>query len=529
MAGITDHYLRGEALKFFGAHPDREDDRRRAVQRAVRPLAPAVADVLEQQNARYVQSPARDAHLAALRAGAAAVVTGQQVGLFLGPLYTLYKAAAAVVDARALAAQTGEKVVPVFWLQSEDHDLPEIARCVAPPLHDEPLELQLPASPDDRLSVACCALPAEVETQLEALEDHLSHHAHAGSHLALLRRHYRPGVCWVDAFAGVIAELFADEGLVLVDPRDPALARHTATVHRTAIVEAASLSQRLQQRVDELTAAGYAASVHIRPGSPLSFFHPEGPRGPRYRLEPSETGFGEVGGTGTHTQDELLAWLEREPLRFSTSALLRPILQDTLLPTAAYVGGPGEIAYFAQLAPLFEAFKLPMPLVVPRARLRIIEPRTRRLMERLQLRPDDAALPEEVLLAMCHGHDASLPTADALSSRLLAGFEQSLSELGEPAAAQLPALARSLERTRKTVAYAVSRFARNYERARLRRDEGLVSDVRRFKALLHPEGGPQERCHGLSWYAAKWGDRALVEAVLAAIVPFDSTLKDLEP
>lgn len=528
MAGITDHYLKGEALKFFGAHPDREDDRRRAVRRAVRPLAPAVADVLEQQNARYVKSPAREAHLADLRAGAAAVVTGQQVGLFLGPLYTLYKAAAAIVDAKALAALTGEKVVPVFWLQSEDHDLPEIARCVSPPLHDEALELRLPASPDDRLSVACCTLPAAVEEQLEALEDHLSHHAFAADHLALLRRHYRPGAGWVSAFAGVIAELFAEEGLVLVDPRDPALARHTASVHRTAIVEADRISQALQRRVDELKSAGFAASVHVRPGSPLSFFHPTGERGPRFRLEPDDAGFREIGGAGTHTREELLAVLEREPLRFSTSALLRPILQDTLLPTAAYVGGPGEIAYFAQLAPLYEIFSLPMPLVVPRARLRIIESRTRRLMERLQLGPDDAALPEEVLLAMCHGHDASLPSAETLSTKLLAGFEQTLNELAGPVAGQVPTLGRSLERTRGTVKYAVSRFVRNYERARLRRDEGLVSDVRRLAALLHPEGGPQERCHGLSWYAAKWGDRALVEAVLESIVPFDPSLKDLE-
>src|SRR5439155_1167303 len=216
----------------------------------------------------------------------AAVVTGQQVGLFLGPLYTIYKAATAVVVARVLAAETGSPVVPVFWLQTEDHDLVEIASCSVPGV-GACETIAAPIAAENRISIAHHRLPAEIAGCLDQLEDALGDGSLAQAHLERLRRHYRPGVPWSAAFAGVLAAL--------------------------------------------------------------------------------------------------LAALRDEPRRFSTSALLRPIVQDTLLPTVAYVGGPSEVAYFAQLGPLYRAFDRTPPLVVPRARFRITDGRTRRLLDRLGL------------------------------------------------------------------------------------------------------------------------------------------------
>lgn len=529
MASITAKYLENDARAFFDSHPSDVQDQQRAVLRAARALDPATAEALTRQNARYLPSPARDAHLQALAEGAAAVVTGQQVGLFLGPLYTLYKAASAIQVAKSLSTLTGKPVVPVFWLQSEDHDLPEISRSVSPRLHGGVLDLRLPASSTDRVSVAHLTFAEELDHQLESLEDELSQLANGQEHLELIRRHYRVGAGWVEAFAGVLAELFADEGLVLVDPRDPRLARQAAPLHRRALEEASTISQALRKRVDALEEAGFSAAVHVRPDAPLSFFHPDGARGPRYRLEATESGFREIGGGGVHSLPKLLETLANEPLRFSTSALLRPIVQDTLLPTAAYVGGPGEIAYFAQLAPLYEHFGMPMPLLVPRARLRIVEPRTRRLLERLQVSPDDAARSEDELLALCATGEPNLPAPEEISARLLASFEQSFRETDASLRPSLPTLGRALDKTRATVEFAVSKLAANYAKARLRHDAGRTADVRRLQTLLHPENGPQERCFGFSYYAAKWGDRALVEAVLDAVVPFDPALKDLEP
>jgi bacillithiol biosynthesis cysteine-adding enzyme BshC len=522
--GIADAYRSGRARAFFGGHYAEAADRSDAVARAVRPLAPAVADALEAQNARLAPSAARDAHLRLLRDGAAAVVTGQQMGLFLGPLFTLYKAASAVAVARALAAETGRPVVPVFWLQTEDHDLPEIAVCHVPCPSGEPLALRVPASRDDRRSVAHRTLPEDVRTCLAALAAALRSLPAAEPHLARLARHYRPGARWGDAFGGLLAELFADEGLVLVDPRDPALGRAAAPIHRRAIVEADAIAAALLERARALEAAGFATAVHVRAGAPLSFFHPDGPAGPRYRLVPGRGGFAEVGGGRVHEPPAILTALDAEPLCASASALLRPIVQDVLLPTAAYVGGPAEVAYFAQLAPLYAAWELPTPLVVARSSLRILEEKTVRLLARLRLQPDDVARPEDDLLAACV---TAAPGVDEEVRALRQSFDAALDALRPSLEGAGPGMPAAIAKTRATVRIALTRLAERGARARAHRDQRLVGDVRRLQSWLCPGGVPQERFYGLSYFAARYGERSFVERVLAAVSPFDPTPRDL--
>lgn len=522
---LFEAYLRGEADAFFRAHPRDPEARLRSVRRAVRPLSTRVADALEEQNAHFARSPARDLHLQYLRSGSAAVVTGQQVGLFLGPLFTIYKAATAIRTARALAEASGEKVVPIFWLQTEDHDLPEIASCTVP-RGGEPEQLCVASSAQDRTSIAHRLLPQEIERCHERLGEILGSLPGAHEHLDRLERAYRPGASWSGAFAEVLAALFAEEGLVLVDPRTPALASEAAPIHHRNLVHADLLSQALLDRSAALDAAGFSSAVHIRPGAPLSFFHPQGIEGPRYRLEAGDGVFLEVGGEGRHTTEELIAALEREPRLFSTSALLRPIVQDSILPTAAYVGGPGEIAYFAQLQPLYEAFDLEMPLIVPRTRMRVVEERTAKLLSRLGVGAGDATLEDDALLAKARQGE---PGALDLHGVLLEPFERKLEELSDAIASAGPGLGSALEKTGATVRMAVSKLAEKYEKALLRQDESLVEDVRRLKQALFPGGQPQERVHGLPYYAARHGERAFLQAVLAAAEPFDFSPKDLLP
>ncbi|HLL83253.1 MAG TPA: bacillithiol biosynthesis BshC, partial [Longimicrobium sp.] len=388
-----------------------------------------------------------------------------------------------------------------------------------------------PVAADNRVPVAHCRLPAEVDACLHELRGLLGHLPHAEEHLERLGRTYRSGAPWVAAFAGLLAELFAHTGLLLLDPRDPALAEVAAPLHRRALLDAGPLSRALLERVGVLEQGGFEVSIHVREDAPLSFFQPGSVDGARYRLEPAPGGYREVGGgPQVHSTDALLRALEQEPLRFSTSALLRPLLQDTLLPTAAYVGGPGEIAYFAQLAPLYAAFERPMPLVVPRARFRVVDAKAEELLARLGLSPEDATRDEAELLrrrANTDGSAASSP--EAVERQALAGFEAALSAALAGAPLASPGFERAVGHARAKVRQAVARLRRKHEQALLHRDTRLVEDVRRLKALLHPEGVPQERFYGLSAFAARSGERALVDAVLAAVSPFDPRLKDLRP
>ena len=503
------------------------DDRRAALGRAARPVSPALLRALVAQNGRLAPSPAREANLAALAAGAPAVVTGQQVGLFLGPLFTLYKAASAIRVARALAVESGRPVVPVFWLQTEDHDLPEIATIRVARPQGEPLALSLPASASDRTSVAHATLPGEVVALLDALRAEIGHLPHGAAHCERLARHYRPGAGWAEAFAGLLAELFADEGLVLLDPRDPAIAALAAPVHAHALREAGPIAAALEARAAELAAAGRGPQVPIRAGAPLSFFHPHGATGPRYRLEPDGTGYATAGGGTRHAVEELLAALEADPLSFSSSALLRPIVQDTLLPTAAYVGGPAEVAYFAQLGPLYEVFGLPLPLVVPRARFRVVDEKTGQLLDRLGLVPADAERPEgELLSRLQGGADAARASAE-IETALASPFEQALRALAPRLEAAGQGLDAAIEKTAASVRGSVQKLAAKYQAALLHRDAARVEELRRVQRMLHPGGIPQERVFGLATFAARFGEREFIARVLDTIDPFDPTLKDI--
>jgi len=394
--------------------------------------------------------------------------------------------------------------VPVFWLQTEDHDLPEIAVChVASPAG----ALTVPVPSANRISIAHCTLPEEVTECVAQLRTALGTLPHAEAYLARLARSYRPGTGWAEAFAEVLAELFAADGLVLIDPRDPTLAGVAASVHRRALTDATPIAAALISQTETLQAAGFAAAVHVRPDAPLPFYHPRGAAGPRYRLAPVSGGFAEVGGDGVHASDALLTALEAEPLRCSTSALLRPIVQDTLLPTAAYVAGPGEVAYFAQLAPLYAAYELPMPLVVPRARLRVLEQRTTRLLNRLALTADDAQRSEDDMLALARPADR-VPFDRAVFARMLLDpFNAQLDAVWAQRPPLAPGCDTALEKTRTTVERAVMKLAAKVESARLHADHALVEEVRSVKQLLYPNGVPQERVHGLPYYAARYGDR----------------------
>ena len=506
-----------------GPWPSECCTRARVVARTVRALAPDAHRALVAQNAGLAPSPARDAHLAALAAGAAAVVTGQQVGLFLGPLYTLYKAASAIVVARTLAAETGAPVVPVFWLQTEDHDLAEIATCGVPVAGGCEM-VGVPIDAASRISIEHCVLPVEVDGCVDQLAEVLGEGPLARTHVERLRRHYRAGVSWAAAFAGLLAELFAPEGLVMIDPRDPALAALTAPIHARAIEAAAPIAEALGARCRELEATGARVPVHVRPGAPLSFFHPGGASGPRVRLEPAGDGFAEVGSGRVHARAALLAALREDPRQFSTSALLRPIVQDELLPTVAYVGGPSEVAYFAQLAPVYRAFERIPPFAVPRARFRVTDPRTRKLLARLGWTVGDAEQPEAALLARSRPPG---PDAAEIAARLLAPFAAAHAQLAVELAAAGPVVARALAKTRGSVERSVGKLAARTERVQLYADAERVAAVRRLRGMLAPDGAPQERVLGLPGLAARVGDRVLIDRVLAAIDPFDASLQEL--
>lgn len=497
MSAFSPAFLRGDAQ----ATAFLPDDFRRAASRAAavrlagnRRVSTPVLAALTAQNARWPSAERARALQSLGVAGSVAVVTGQQVGLFLGPLFTLYKAATAVETARALSAETGVACVPVFWLQSEDHDFAEINHVSVHGREGAVTRLELNSPHVARASVSTVALGGGVSLSLAALRSVLDGLSHAEQVCALFERHYRPEASWVTAFAGVLAELFPE--LVLLDPRDEAIAAAVRPIHDRALSQQAAICEALTAREHALESAGFDVQVPVR-DAPLTFVHPSGRDGPRYRGATCDLA---------------------DPLCVSSSALLRPIIQDTLLPTAAMICGPGELNYFAQLAPLYAHFDLPMPMVMPRARFRAVEPRARALLAELGLSSADVERPRDELLKRVV-RPAAGPTSAELEARLVAAVDAVLRDVSGVEDAVL--------RTQRTVARAAERFALRHQRAQLTRDGVLVARVDRLQQALFPGQAPQERVLGLAGFAARCGLDELMRAVRDAITPFGVEVKEL--
>src|SRR5579871_104708 len=540
--GFSSSYLAGEAIArtFLPLDFRSGDDRRARTRAAAARRAPAeLLAVLRAQQASLPASPARARNLEALAAGGTAVVvTGQQVGLFLGPLYAFYKAASAVAVARALAEESSVRCVPLFWLQTEDHDYAEIAATTVAGAGGRPVALALPPEPEAeaRVSIAHRRLPAEVAGLLDALGDLLGPGPAAQETLALLRAHYRAGRPLAAAFGGLLAELFSDEGLLVLDPRTAPIAALAAPLYRQALDGAAEIERRLEARRAGLAEAGFEEQIPTRPGCALVFGHRDSATGPRYRLQPparpGETAgdsWGLAGCSARWSRAELADALERDPLRFSTSALLRPLVQDTLLPTAAYVGGPAEVSYFAQAAPLYEHFRVAMPVIVPRASFRYVDPHTQRRLGELGLRADDLARAKTDLVTL-------LPRVAAPgAARVAAQITPAVDQIAATVAALDPRdrnLTRAAERTRAHVARALERLATRYARKLAEREGVALARLARIRDALLPGGAPQERVYGWPSLAGRIGPaelKALVFARLADAGPFAAGLRELQP
>ncbi|MEN0060727.1 MAG: bacillithiol biosynthesis cysteine-adding enzyme BshC [Myxococcota bacterium] len=512
---LTAAWLAGEdqALRWLPAAFRDPTARRETVARAAtRSVHPAVVGAVETRT--DAQARNRD-QLA--RTGSVCVVTGQQAGLFGGPLYTLFKAAGAIRHAQVLEATTGTPCVPVFWLQSEDHDFDEIATAAVVDAASERQVIAVPSTLERRRSVGARSIGPAATQAIEQLDRAIRELPHGPTTITRIRKAYAPDQTWTGAFAELMQDLFAPHGLLIVDPRDLRVQQAARPLHEQAVTEAATLAQRARQWSEGLNAAGFVAPIHVRPGAPLSFFHPEGPDGPRYRLEPGPTDDWSLVGTDRTVKDLSTG-------AFSTSAMLRPILQDRLLPTAAYLGGPGEIAYFAQLPPVYAHFDLPMPLVVPRPRFVIRDPACDRILENWGWSLDRLALPRDELLAdLVSVEEGPFEAWQSACNALVDALDRSAPE----AKARSKGLGKSVAKTQATVTRAVERLIARYRRA-LARDNAIA--MRRLNRLCDwyvPAGAPQERAQSLPTLVARSGWERVVPALIEAIEPWNGTLRSL--
>jgi bacillithiol synthase len=481
------------------------------------PRATALADALTRQSLAFGAGPAALANIAKLGAGARAIVTGQQVGLLGGPLLTLVKAATAVARARQATVATGIDHVPIFWLATEDHDAEEVDQVSL--LTKTSVET-LRTGDTHLAGVAMPVGDVVFRGHIDALLNQAAELLGYAPVCDLLREcyAYRPassdGPTFASAFARLMTRLFSAHGLIVMDAAGRDFHALGAPTLRYAIEHAEELETALLDRSAELEAAGYHAQVLVKPGASLLFLvsDVDGAQGVKNRQAlrrlPDgswKTGSAKTAGAGkaAYSTADLLAILDATPERLSPNAILRPVFQDTILPTTAYIGGPSEIAYFAQSAVLYEQVLGRITPILPRLSATLIEPAIGALMAQHEVAlPDVFTTPE----ALAQRLGARAMPIEA--KRRLAAAGNALDDALTAAHDYLGSLDEALGRSAKVSAskmrYQMDRLRRLAATFELHRQASLQKHAAALTLHLFPGGHPQERVVAGVWFLAAW-------------------------
>lgn len=461
-----------------------------------------ITSILRQQNELLGAGTATFANLARFEKGAVAVVSGQQVGLFSGPCYAVYKAIAAVRIAKDLTEQDVD-AVPVFWMATEDHDLDEVRHTTF--FHNGKLaKLELPAKVGNGAPVGRVPLGPEVGALRQAAVEVLG--GDGSSELAaILNESYESQETYAGAFGKLFARLLKHAGLILLDPLDLRLHRLAEPLLCRAVDERDAIDVALLQRDKELEAAGYTPQVKVTSRSTI-LFHIS--RDGRQVITDGDGKF--ESGSQTWSKQELLQAVRNEPANFSPNALFRPVVQDYLLPTVAFIAGPAEISYIAQSEVLYRQLLGRMPVILPRPDFTLLDAKAQRLLTQYGIEVEQVwEGPQELAKRMSA---ASIP--EDLSTLLHengAEIQKRLRQWSDAVAVLDPTLKTAVETAQNKIEYQTEKLQQMIGRA-LDRKSGTVGSHQEFLSnLIYPNKALQSRELSFLPFAARWGQAAFEE------------------
>jgi bacillithiol synthase len=467
-----------------------------------------IANVFLRQNSTWGASSRTLENIEKFRAGAYTLVTGQQVGLFGGPMFSIYKALTTVKLAGE-AGKQGLSCVPVFWVATEDHDLEEVdqVRIMASEGKLERFGSLAPGG--EGVPVGSISFGPEISEAVLHAQNLLGQSEAA----KLLAECYRPGETFGTAFAKLFARLFSGFGVILLDGSDPELDEIASPLYRNVIERAPELNQVLLQRDERLQAAGYHQQVRITNSSTPLFVMRHGSRVAVHANSAGEFLVGEQ----TISQKEMTKLAISSPQSLSPNVLLRPVVQDYLLPTLAYVGGAAEVAYFAQAAVIYEDLVGRITPIISRFSATLIEEKHQVLLERYKLTFSDLFHGADALRETIGSHllgpnlQASFTEASAAVERSMAAVRELLAQLDKT-------LVESANHAESKMLYQLTNLRSRAARAELRQSEVAERHARLLSNSLYPDKTLQEREFAGVHFLAKHG-MELLNGLLEMIHP----------
>ncbi len=435
------------------------------------------------------------------RDGTCAVVTGQQVGLFAGPLYTVFKAVTALKLSESFNRNSSGCFVPIFWLASNDHDFAEINHVTVLDKENRIKDIRYQEhSLGLKTPVSRIVLTEEISNCLRQLDDLIRDSEFKPEILSQLGTAYRLGRSFVEAFARWMTRMFKSYGLIFIDAEHPDLKELGKGVFFTEIAQKSPLTRCVLETSRRLEQKSYGTQIQLHQGI-LNLFLAEKER---QTIRFGETGYSIKGTSKTFQKDELLRVLEEQPHLFSPNVLLRPLYQDELLPTVVYVGGPGEIAYFAQMKEAYEEFKLPMPVIFPRKSLTLIEKSVDKGLKTYGLK----------VQGIWRGVDAKIDkiakekTPESLEKAIhtaASHLDKDLKDIRKQTLAFEPALEKTVDLTARKIHRRISLLEKKIHKAFKKRNTVMMKRVRLAENSLYPNRHLQERVFNVTPFLVKYG------------------------
>ena len=463
--------------------------------------------IAAQQAGRNAPAAARESAARLANADTRVIITGQQAGLFGGPLFTLLKAITTMKLAAQVQRDHRVPVVPVFWIDAEDHDWPEVSGCTVLDSELGPATVRLADLPGaGSQPIARLTLTADIHPALEQLNASLPDSEFKDELMTALRAAYVPGRSMAASFGVWLEHVLGPHGLVVYDSSDPAskvLARDVFVKELTH----PGLTARIAAKAgDALVAKGYHAQATLADGT-VSVFHLNAERAP-IRVE------GQHATVGEHSMPlaQLVAEATEHPDHFSPNVLLRPLVQDTVFPTICYVAGPNELAYLGQLKDVYAHFGIPMPLFYQRGTATLADSATLRFLSKYDLpltalrAQDESALNQLLESQLPPTVEQALTSMSSVVDERMAAIAAAVTQID-------PTLEGAAKSTLGKMQHEVQSLHNKVIQAAKRRDDTLRRQFQRAQALTFPQGHPQEREVGFVWFLNRYGP-ALVDRLL---------------
>lgn len=465
-------------------------------------IAPALGEA-------FIPSAARDAAIARLRHPDALVVTtGQQPGLFTGPLYTVYKALSTAALARVLERRWGRPVVPVFWAAGDDHDFAEASQAAWIDGNGAVATASLASRPPDAPLTPMYREPLgpAIEPVVERLAADLPPSEYREQTLAWLRRHYYPSATVGAAFAEAMAELVAPAGVVCFDSTHPAAKRAAGPYLERALERAAEIDRELDKWAEQLGATARTSGVSVGDGAALVMLES---RLGRDRLVSDGESFVTRRSRERFDLQTLKAIAREEPTRLSPNVLLRPVVESALLPTVAYLGGPGELSYLVLTPPVYRAMEIRQQLPLPRWSGVMLEPRVERVLQKFQITLEDLLAPAGALEARLVRSQLPPEALEALAS-VRHAVEQGYDTIARSATEIDPTLARSIQGIQQQALAGTQEAEKKLVQHLKRRQETELGQIGRARNAVLPLNKPQERVLTVAPFLARYGPDLIV-------------------